>query len=107
MNTMWFRKNIAAPEHNLYASVSYTNKKFWHGWGFNTGIQYVDGLYTAVGTAEQKENFVLWNANAYINVLPGASVFVRVDNILAQKYEINTGFPMPKATAFAGVKLHF
>lgn len=98
---------IAAPEHNLYASVSYNNKTFWHGWGFNTGIQYVDGLYTAVGTVEQKENFVLWNANAYINVLPGASVFVRVDNILAQKYEINAGFPMPKATAFAGVKLHF
>ena len=34
-------------------------------------------------------------------------LFVRGENLLAQRYEINAGYPMPKATVLGGVNLHF
>ena len=30
-----------------------------------------------------------------------------MENLLAQEYEINAGFPMPKATVTAGVRMNF
>ena len=36
-----------------------------------------------------------------------ADVFVRGENLLAQRYEINDGFPMPKATVMGGVNINF
>jgi iron complex outermembrane receptor protein len=36
-----------------------------------------------------------------------ASVWVRGENLLAQKYEINLGYPMPRATFMGGVSLNF
>ena len=34
-------------------------------------------------------------------------VFVKGENLLAQRYEINAGFPMPKATVMGGVNINF
>lgn len=34
-------------------------------------------------------------------------VWVRGENLLAQRYEINAGYPMPRATVFAGLKVNF
>ena len=35
------------------------------------------------------------------------SLWVRGENLLAQRYEINAGFPMPRATVIGGVKVKF
>ena len=40
-------------------------------------------------------------------VLDGFDVWVKGENLLAQRYEINAGFPMPKATVMAGVNIKF
>ena len=34
-------------------------------------------------------------------------LFVRGENLLARRYEINRGFPMPRATVSGGADLHF
>lgn len=93
---------VAAPEHKLYAGAQFTRKR----WVASTGFQYVRGLYTAVKPVT-KDSFVLWNANVTFHLTQWLDLFARGDNLLAQKYEINAGFPMPKATVLAGVNLNF
>ena len=54
-----------------------------------------------------KDNFVLWNANVTFRATRWLDLFVRGENLLAQRYEINDGFPMPKATALGGMNVNF
>lgn len=93
---------IAAPEHKLYAGVN-----FLHGrWTVTTGMQYIAGLYTVV-SPDTTEDFVLWNLRASYRTVRWLEIWARGENLLAQKYEINAGYPMPKATVMAGINLNF
>ena len=94
---------IAAPEHKLYAGTNFSHRR----WNVSTGIQYVEGLYTSVGENESKENFVLWNLRASFRACKWLDIWARGENLLAQKYEINAGYPMPGATVMAGFNLSF
>ena len=94
---------IAAPEHKLYAGANFSHRR----WNVSTGIQYVKGLYTSVGENENKENFVLWNLRASFRACKWLDIWARGENLLAQKYEINAGYPMPGATVMAGFNLSF
>lgn len=94
---------IAAPEHKLYAGANFSHGR----WNVSTGIQYVEGLYTSVGENENKENFVLWNLRASFRACKWLDIWARGENLLAQKYEINAGYPMPRATVMAGFNLSF
>ena len=93
---------LAAPEHKLYAGVDYTSGR----WSVSTGIQYVKGLYTDLDAAT-KENFVLWDMQGSFKATNYLSFYVRGENLLAQRYEINAGYPMPKATFMGGVNINF
>lgn len=93
---------LAAPEHKLYAGADYTSGR----WGLSTGVQYIKGLYTSLDS-KQQENFVLWNLRGSYRLCPFANIFVKGENLLAQRYEINAGYPMPKATFMGGVNLSF
>ena len=95
---------LAAPEHKLYAGVDYSSGR----WSVSTGLQYVKGLYTSVTKErEQQEEFVLWNLRGNYRVCRFANLFVKGENLLAQRYEINAGYPMPKATFMGGINLNF
>ena len=94
---------IAAPEHKLYAGANFSHRR----WNVSTGIQYVEGLYTSVGENENKENFVLWNLRASFRACKWLDIWARGENLLAQEYEINAGYPMPGATIMAGFNLSF
>ena len=98
---------LASPEHKLYAGASFVKGR----WNVSTGVQYVDGLYTEVKVngngAEKQERFVLWNLRGSFRVCKIVSIFVRGENLLAQRYEINAGYPMPKATVLGGIDLKF
>lgn len=94
---------VAAPEHKLYAGANFTKGR----WDVSSGIQYIAGLYTAVGDNPQTENFVLWNVRGSFRATEWLSVWARGENLLAQRYEINAGYPMPKATFEGGVHFEF
>lgn len=94
---------IAAPEHKLYAGANFSHRR----WNVSTGIQYVEGLYTSVGENENKENFVLWNLRTSFRACKWLDIWARGENLLAQKYEITAGYPMPGATVMAGFNLSF
>ena len=93
---------VAAPEHKLYAGTAFTRGR----WDLTTGLQYIGGLYTSVGPDVQ-EDFVLWNVRGSFRAARWLDIWLRGENLLAQKYEINAGYPMPRATVTAGVNLRF
>lgn len=93
---------VAAPEHKFYAGASFTKGR----WSVSTGLQYVGGLYTAVGENPVTEDFVLWNARGQFRAAKWIDIWVRGENLLAQKYEINAGYPMPRATVMAGFNIN-
>ena len=94
---------VAAPKYKGFLGANYHRGK----WGLNTSLQYIDGLYTEVGNNEKKENFCLLNATVSHLLTKGITLWLRGENLLAQSYEINAGYPMPRATFMGGVQIHF
>ena len=104
-NYSWLRMEypvLASPEHKLYAGANFSKKR----WTVAAGVQYVEGLYTSVDP-DIRENFVLLNLRASFRANRRLTIYARGENLLAQAYEINAGYPMPRATAFAGIRLNF
>lgn len=92
---------VAAPEHKLYAGASFSYGR----WNVSTGFQYIGKLYTQTEPVKT-ENFVLWNLRASLRVNSWLEIWGRGENLLAQRYEINAGYPMPKATFMVGLNLN-
>ena len=96
-------KIVAAPETSGNLGIEYKHNK----WFATLGLQHIRNLYTVVGDNEQKENFWLLNASVSYAAMRNVSLWARGENLLAQKYEINLGYPMPRATFMAGVNVNF
>ena len=94
-------KVVAAPEFKGFIGTSYKNGR----WKANAGLQYIDGLYTETGAAETKENFCLLDLSVSYEACRNITLWGRGENLLAQKYEINRGYPMPRATFMGGVMI--
>ena len=91
---------LASPQHKLYAGLEFTKGR----WNASTGVQYVAGLYTDLEDLS-REDFVLWDLQCSFRILDWLSVYVKGENLLAQKYEIMSGYPMPGATFIGGVSV--
>lgn len=96
---------IAAPEHKLYAGATFSRGRL----NVSTGLQYIAGLYTQVAAngINIQEDFVLWNLRTSFRASQWLDIWARGENLLAQKYEINAGYPMPRATIMAGINVNF
>ncbi len=93
---------VAAPKHKAYVGATFSKNR----WNVSTGLQYIAGLYTSVNPAAT-ESFVLWNVRGSFRVVDWLAITVRGENLLAQKYEINAGYPMPRATVMGGFNINF
>ena len=97
-------------EHKVVAAPTYKGMvgadMHYGKWAVNTALQYIGGLYTDVAT-DTKENFCLLSLNATYALTSSISLWARGDNLLAQSYEINLGYPMPHATFTGGVTVRF
>ena len=94
---------VAAPTYKGFIGANCHYNKFTAV----AGLQYINGLYTAVGDNEKKENFCLLNATVSYALTRCLSLWARGENLLAQDYEINLGYPMPRATVMGGINLNF
>ena len=94
---------VAAPTYKGFIGANCHYNKF----AAAAGLQYINGLYTAVGDNEKKENFCLLNATVSYALTRCLSLWARGENLLAQDYEINLGYPMPRATFMGGINLNF
>ena len=97
------RPVVAAPEYKGFLGA----RLDYHKWTVVTDIQYLHGLYTSVGDVERKESFCLLNASVSRPVVKNVTLWIRGENLLAQRYEVNLGYPMPRATFLAGVNVKF
>ena len=93
---------IGAPEHKAYLGGSYTS----NGLHVSTGLQYINGLYSAVAP-DKMEDFLLWNARVSYQLTDMIQIWVNGDNLLNTKYQINAGYPMPGIAFMAGFNLSF
>ena len=93
---------VAAPEHKAYAGCDFAHKR----WSVSTGLQYINGLYTSTDPVE-KEEFLLWDLRVSFRATKWLRIWARGENLLAQRYEINAGYPMPRATAMGGIDINF
>ena len=94
---------VAAPNYKGFLGADYHCNKLT----VNAGLQYIGGLYKAVGDAEKKENFCLLNLSVTYTLTRNLALWARGENLLAQSYEINLGYSMPRATMMGGVNINF
>lgn len=96
-------KVVAAPNYKGYLGANYHKGR----WSVNAGLQQICDLYTSVGENATTEDFTLLNATVGYMAAKGVNLYVKGENLLAQKYEINLGYPMPRATFMGGVNIEF
>lgn len=94
------RPIIATPTHKLFVSGSYTSSR----WTVSAGLQHIGRLYKSVSPVE-RTSFTLLDLRVEYHAARWLSLWGRGENLLAQSYEINAGFPMPHATVMAGIKI--
>lgn len=92
---------VGAPKNKLFGEISFTPGQ----WQFSLDAMGVWSL----NNEETKQNYGLVNARAAYTVAMRTPVtlFVKGENLTAARYQINYGFPMPKATFMAGLELRF
>ncbi len=96
-------KVVAAPEYKGFLGAHYRLDRL----SVIAGLQYLHHLYTEVGQNETTENVCLLNATVNYAATKNISLWLRGENLLAQSYELNLGYPMPRATFMGGVQLSF
>ena len=94
---------LSAPKYKSHAGVMMSYGR----WRANVGLTEVCGLYTAIGDNEHTEAFTLLNATVSYALCHPVTLWLKGDNLLAQRYEYIDGMPMPKATFMAGLNLEF
>ena len=55
---------------------------------------------------QDTEHYWLWDLTASLRLNKLLKVYARGENLLAQRYEVNAGFPMPRATVMAGLEVN-
>lgn len=90
-----------APRNKLYGEVAFTPGH----WQFTVDLLGVWDLKTE----QTSESYALLNARAAYTVplRRPLTIFVKGENLTAARYQINYGFPMPRATVMAGLEWRF
>lgn len=92
---------LAAPEHKVFGEVAYSPGN----WQFTLDAMGVWGLKTEKTT----EHYTLLNARVTYTFTfnKPLTLFFKGENLTAADYQINYGFPMPRATVMAGLEWKF
>lgn len=92
---------LAAPRNKVFAEIDYHPG----AWNFTVDALGVSHLMTE----KSREHYVLLNARvAYrFDFRTPVILFVKGENLTATRYQINYGFPMPRATVMIGAEWKF
>lgn len=92
---------VGAPDYKGYIGADCVYGKF----SATAGLQQLVGLYTQTGANPVQEDATLLHMTLGYRVCKQLKIWAKGENLLAQKYEINFGYPMPKATFMGGVTI--
>lgn len=92
---------VGAPKNKLFGEIDYHPGQ----WQFSIDTMGIWDL----NTEENTQSYCLLNARAAYQFewKTPLTVFVKGENLTATKYQINYGFPMPRATIMAGIEYKF
>ncbi|MCF0196843.1 MAG: TonB-dependent receptor [Bacteroidaceae bacterium] len=93
---------LATPTYKGYVGVDMQ----YNRWSANVGFQQLVGVCTDVSN-DTRSNASLLSATVSYWFRPVAQIYLRGENLLAQRYEVMAGYPMPRALCMAGVKVKF
>lgn len=93
---------IATPEMQASSSLFYKLGLF----DISLSAQNVTNLYTQTAPVLKKESYTLLNSRVAYRLSGMINVFVKLENMLSEKYYINYGYPMPGFLAFGGINLN-
>lgn len=101
------RDVAAAPKYKGFIGANYHQDK----WNVVAGLQYFSGLgldkdNDGISDLTSKD-FCLLSASVNYALFKNMGLWLRGENLLAQSYEINYGYPMPRATFMGGVDITF
>ena len=95
-----------APKHKFYAGAIYMPGRFT----LNLAVQSIFDLYTDEACTKT-EDYTVLNAKVAYHIgqerAKGVNLFLKGENLTATRYQINDGFPMPKATVMGGIDVTF
>ncbi len=96
-------KVIASPQFKGYLGADYRLPRL----AVSGGVQCVAGLFTQLDEDEGNvhEHFWLLHLTLAYRLCRQVQLWAKGDNLLAQRYEINHGYPMPRATILAGITI--
>lgn len=97
---------VSTPEYKGYVGASMQYGK----WSGNLGVLHLNNLITkldAKGEADKKETFTLLNASLNYQLHKQLKLWIKGENLLAQRYQYIDGYPMPRATFMAGMEVAF
>ena len=98
------RRMVAAPKHKAFADITWRPGRLM----VNLNAQSIFGLYT--DAAVDAQDYTLLNAKvSYLFGTQdrGINLFLKGENLTATSYEINNGFPMPRAIFMGGIDFKF
>ena len=101
---------VGAPDYKGYIGADCVYGKFTA----TAGFQQLVGLYTQTVNPNtnkpdvRKEDAVsLLHMTLGYQIAPKYKIWAKGENLLAQRYQINEGYPMPKATFMGGITIDF
>lgn len=93
---------IATPEIQASSSLNYRRGIF----GFSLSVQNISNLYLTTSPKSVTEDYTLLNTRISCRLTKMFGIFLKLENLLNEKYSINNGYPMPGFLAFGGLNLH-
>jgi len=93
---------LAAPGQQVNFSLNYSYKIF----NLNVSVQHIHKLYTSIDPVKTS-SYTLLNTRLNAHLLKYLDVFIMVNNLLNEDYEIIYGYPMPEINFSTGIKLSF
>ncbi|MDD7304870.1 MAG: TonB-dependent receptor [Bacteroidaceae bacterium] len=92
----------STPKHKAYVGAEWRYGNLRLG----GGLQYVGKLVLTQGDANDTDSYTLLHLTASYQVAKPVTLFVKGDNLLAQRYQTVKGYYMPRATVMAGVHVN-
>jgi len=97
------KETAGRPENKFDLGLNYRKDKF----GIHLTCQYITNLYDGNDYQDKLADYFVTNAKLTYDAADDLQVFIAVDNILGEDYEIEKGYPMPGTTFAGGVTVRF
>lgn len=97
---------VSTPAYKGYVGA----RMHYEHWTLQLGLQQLAGVVTALAKGDEpmtKRHATLLSATVSYRPIRQFEFWMRGGNLLAQRYELVAGYPMPRITLMTGINLHF